>query len=120
MSDSTLASMSDSDWRKRLTLEEYQVLREAATEPAGSGEYDKFYPSSGHFVCRCCGAALYAAAAKFDSGSGWPAFDQCYTGSLHFKPDLAHFGTFGGRVEILCKACGGHLVCLPRIPNRPA
>jgi len=67
---------SDADWKKELNAQEFQVLRKKGTEPARTGEYDKFYPSEGHFVCRGCGTPLYSAKAKFDSGCGWPSFTK--------------------------------------------
>ncbi|EOD33826.1 putative peptide methionine-R-sulfoxide reductase, partial [Emiliania huxleyi CCMP1516] len=84
--------------REQLSDEEYYVLRQKGTEYPGSGKYDKFYPKAGHFVCGGCGAPLYSAAAKFDSGCGWPAFDRITDTSLGMR-----------RVEILCGSCGGHL-----------
>ena len=84
----------------------FQVLRKKGTEPAGTGEYDKFFPKEGHFVCKGCGNPLYSAQSKFNSGCGWPAFDKCYKGALITETDM----TFGmKRVEIMCGACDGHL-----------
>ena len=60
-------------WKKLLTAEEFNVLRQKGTERAGTGEYNKSYPAGGVFVCRGCGAPLYKADTKFDSGCGWPA-----------------------------------------------
>lgn len=97
---------SDADWKKELNAQEFQVLRKKGTEPARTGEYDKFYPSEGHFVCRGCGTPLYSAKAKFDSGCGWPAFDKCYAGAVKTEVD----NSFGmRRVEIMCAGCDGHL-----------
>lgn len=97
---------SDEEWRKVLSKEEYEVLREKGTERAGTGEYDKFAPKEGHFACRGCGAALYSAESKFNSGCGWPAFDKCYDKAVHTTTDTSY-----GRVrtEITCAACDGHL-----------
>jgi hypothetical protein len=66
---------------EQLSAKEYHVLREKGTEAAGTGEYDKLYPKQGYFACRACGAPLYSATAKFRSGCGWPAFDQCFKGA---------------------------------------
>ncbi|EGD80339.1 SelR domain-containing protein [Salpingoeca rosetta] len=99
---------TDQEWKSLLSREEYRILREKGTERAGSGEYDKFYPKKGegHFACRGCGNPLYSAAAKFNSGCGWPAFDKCYKGAVTTHVD----NSFGmRRVEIVCGACGGHL-----------
>ena len=97
---------SASEWKSTLNAQEFQVLRQKGTEPARTGEYDKFYPTEGHFVCRGCGTPLYSAKAKFDSGCGWPAFDKCYTGAVKTEVD----NSFGmRRVEIMCAGCDGHL-----------
>ena len=94
------------DWRRALTPDEYRVLREKATEPARSGEYNDLYPSEGYFVCRGCKNPLFSAAAKYKSGCGWPSFDRCYVGSLRVQPDFSHGDQ---RVEIVCTQCDGHL-----------
>jgi len=99
---------SAEEWRKELSAEEFSVLREKGTEAAGSSEYDKFTPKpgEGHFVCRGCKNPLYSAAAKFQSGCGWPAFDMCYEGAVKTNVD----NSFGmRRIEILCNRCDGHL-----------
>lgn len=97
---------SESDWRAALSTQEYNVLREKGTEYPGTGEYDRFYPSEGHFVCAGCGNALYSAESKFKSGCGWPAFDKCYVGGVKTETD----STLGmRRVEIMCAKCDGHL-----------
>jgi peptide-methionine (R)-S-oxide reductase len=69
-------------------------------------EYDKFYPKEGHFVCAGCGQPLYTAAAKFDSGCGWPAFDKIVDGAVVTQTDETLGMT---RIEIMCSSCGGHL-----------
>mmetsp|Transcript_47535 Transcript_47535/g.152321 ORF Transcript_47535/g.152321 Transcript_47535/m.152321 type:complete len:183 (-) Transcript_47535:63-611(-) len=84
----------------------YKVLRGKGTEPARSGEYDKFYPKTGYFVCKACKHPLYSAGAKFDSGCGWPAFDKCFENALVTKTDESYGMK---RVEIMCGSCGGHL-----------
>ena len=104
--DVTRVEKPESEWKQELDAQAFQVLRQKGTEPARTGEYDKFYPSEGHFVCRGCGTPLYSAKSKFDSGCGWPAFDKCYAGALKTEIDNA-FGM--RRVEIMCAACDGHL-----------
>ena len=94
------------DWKSKLSAEEYRVLREKGTEAEGTGEYDKFYPKTGYFVCRGCGNPLFSAGAKFKSGCGWPSFDRCYAGSINVQPDLSHGER---RIELVCVECGGHL-----------
>lgn len=90
---------SDAEWKKELDQTSFQVLRKKGTEPAGTGEYDKFYPTEGHFVCKGCGNPLYSAESKFNSGCGWPAFDKCYKGALITETDM----TFG------MKRVGGYI-----------
>jgi len=105
LSDDQLKGMTEAAWMKRLSRSDYMVLRQKGTEPRGS-HYDHFYPSEGHFVCKGCCAPLYSAAAKFDSGCGWPAFDKCYRGAVASTRDESHGMV---RVEITCARCGGHL-----------
>mmetsp|Transcript_47536 Transcript_47536/g.152325 ORF Transcript_47536/g.152325 Transcript_47536/m.152325 type:complete len:168 (-) Transcript_47536:63-566(-) len=97
---------TDAEWKKELSDTEYKVLRGKGTEPARSGEYDKFYPKTGYFVCKACKHPLYSAGAKFDSGCGWPAFDKCFENALVTKTDESYGMK---RVEIMCGSCGGHL-----------
>eukprot|EP00755_Sulcionema_specki_P015048 Sspe_Gene.9509::Locus_3199_Transcript_1_7_Confidence_0.273_Length_572::g.9509::m.9509/K07305/msrB; peptide-methionine (R)-S-oxide reductase len=101
-----MATVSDEEWRKRLSAQEYHVLREKGTERPQSGEYNDFYPKSGYFACRGCGTPLYTAASKFKCGCGWPAFDKCFKGRVKTEID-----TSAGmrRIEIMCQECGGHL-----------
>jgi peptide-methionine (R)-S-oxide reductase len=97
---------SEEEWKQSLSPEEYNVLREKGTERPRTGEYDKYYPKNGFFKCRACGNPLYSAAAKFNSGCGWPAFDKCFRNSIEIEVD----NSFGmKRVEIMCGNCGGHL-----------
>ncbi len=98
--------MTEAEWKAKLTPMEYNVLRQKGTERAGTGEYDTFYPSEGHFVCKACDNPLYSAEAKFKSGCGWPAFDKCYENAIKVEVD----NSFGmRRVEIMCNRCDGHL-----------
>ena len=99
-------SRPDSEWRASLSPAQFHVLREKGTEPPGSGEYNKFYPSSGTFACAGCNTPLYRAATKFDSGCGWPAFYEALPGAIELHEDRS-----GGRVrtEMVCGTCQGHL-----------
>ena len=73
---------------------------------AHAGLYDEYYPDSGHFACAGCNQPLYSAAAKFESGCGWPAFDRIFEHSVVVQSDVS-YGMV--RNEILCSNCGGHL-----------
>lgn len=94
------------DWKKKLTSEQYAVLREKATEAPFSGKllYNK---EKGTYICAACGAELFSSDAKFDSGCGWPSFyDIKDKKNIEFKADSSHGMQ---RIEVLCKNCGGHL-----------
>lgn len=97
---------TESDWRERLTPEQYRVLREKGTERAFTGEYvDE--KRVGTYRCAGCGAELFASDTKYDSGSGWPSFWQpADPGAIAFESD----GSLGMvRTEAMCASCGGHL-----------
>ena len=99
-------SMLEEDWRVRLSPEQFRILRQKGTEAPFSGEYDKFYPKAGVFVCAGCNAPLFTASSKFDSGCGWPAFFENIPGAVNRQADHS-FGQL--RTEITCASCGGHL-----------
>ncbi|CAO1613746.1 unnamed protein product [Sympodiomycopsis kandeliae] len=97
---------TDEQWRAQLSKEQFRVLRQQGTEMAGSGKYDSHYPSDGVYTCAGCDSPLYKANTKFKSGCGWPAFFDAIPGAIDRHVD----STFGmKRIEITCKACGGHL-----------
>jgi peptide-methionine (R)-S-oxide reductase len=98
-------SMSDDGWREKLTPEQYQVLRKHGTERAGTSPLDKKY-DPGTYYCAGCGAPLFAADTKFNSGSGWPSFYQPMDGAIETDTDRSFFMT---RTEVHCQKCGGHL-----------
>ncbi len=87
----------------RLTPAEERVIVHKGTEAPFSGKYHAFN-EKGTYVCRRCGALLYRSTAKFDSGCGWPSFDEEIAGAVRRRPDAD-----GRRTEILCAACGAHL-----------
>ncbi|KAI0343205.1 peptide methionine sulfoxide reductase msrB [Trametopsis cervina] len=96
---------SEGEWRAVLNKEQFRILREKGTEPAGTGKYDKFY-KDGTYNCAGCGTPLYTSKHKFDSGCGWPAFFDAIPGAVSRHEDRSWGMT---RIEITCTACGGHL-----------
>jgi peptide-methionine (R)-S-oxide reductase len=98
--------LSETEWRARLSPEQYHVLREAGTERAFAGDLN-FNHATGHYDCAGCGNTLFESTRKFDSGSGWPSF------TAPISPDVVteHVDTAHGmrRVEIRCSKCDGHL-----------
>jgi peptide-methionine (R)-S-oxide reductase len=88
-----------------LTAEEEYIIAQKGTERAFTGEYNNF-KGDGIFICRRCNAPLYDTTTKFDSGCGWPSFDDELPGAIARHEDRA-FGM--RRVEITCANCGGHL-----------
>ncbi|ABC64362.1 peptide-methionine (R)-S-oxide reductase MsrB [Erythrobacter litoralis] len=96
----------DSDWREKLTPEQFHVLREKGTERAFTGQYDKFY-EDGEYYCAGCGAKLFESDAKYNSGCGWPAFTKPAEGeAVEEHRDVSH-GMI--RTEVTCANCDGHL-----------
>jgi peptide methionine sulfoxide reductase msrA/msrB len=100
--ETTMTSDSEITLNK-LTPEEERVIVHKGTEMPGTGKYDKFF-EEGTYTCKQCGAELYRSSDKFNSGCGWPAFDDEIRGAVHRSTDADGF-----RVEITCARCGGHL-----------
>jgi peptide-methionine (R)-S-oxide reductase len=97
---------SEQEWQQELTPAQYDVLRRAGTEPPFSGEY-VFNKDSGDYRCAGCGAVLFSAETKFDSGTGWPSFTEpAVAEAVELRPDGSHGMN---RIEVLCRSCGGHL-----------
>jgi len=98
-------SLSNSEWKKRLSEPQYDVLREEGTERAGTSPLDR-EKRPGVFVCAGCGLPLFTSAMKFNSGTGWPSFFTFIPGSLGTRKD--HKLIFMTRTEYHCIRCGGH------------
>lgn len=95
---------TEEEWRKKLSTEEYRVLRNKGTEAPYTGKYFKSH-DQGHYVCAGCGKVLFSSEDKFDSGCGWPSFSKSAE-KVEEKRDQSHGMT---RTEVLCPDCGGHL-----------
>jgi len=101
--DEPLALPKD-EWRKRLTPDQYRVLREEGTEPAGTSPLNQ-EKRAGVFVCTGCGLPLFTSAMKYESGTGWPSFFTTIPGAFKTKRD---FKLILPRTEYHCARCGGH------------
>jgi peptide-methionine (R)-S-oxide reductase len=99
-------NLSDEEWRKKLTPEQYSVLREKGTEAPFTGEllHNK---DSGMYTCAACGSELFDSKTKFDSGSGWPSFYDVANSETVKLVDDSSLGM--QRTEVICTNCGGHL-----------
>jgi peptide-methionine (R)-S-oxide reductase len=99
-------SVSDDEWRQRLTPEQYQVLRRKGTERPFTGEY-VHAKQDGTYHCAACGAELFSSSTKFESGTGWPSFyEPANRENVELHTDSSHGMV---RTEVTCRRCGGHL-----------
>jgi len=96
---------TEEELKKKLTPEEYKVLREKGTETPGTGKllYEK---RNGVYVCKVCGNQLFASGTKFDSDTGWPSFDEALPDAVILREDTS-LGM--SRTEVTCARCGSHL-----------
>ena len=96
----------DSEWRDRLSAQQYRVLRKKRTERPFTGEY-VHTDDKGVYRCAGCAAPLFDSDAKFDSGTGWPSFSEpAIAEAVELHRDL---GLGMLRTEVTCRRCGGHL-----------
>jgi peptide-methionine (R)-S-oxide reductase len=96
---------SDAEWRKLLTPQQYDVLRRAGTERAGSSPLDHFY-KRGTYLCAGCALPLFSSRTKFNSGTGWPSFYAALPRAVTLHEDRSLFAT---RTAVNCRRCDGHL-----------
>ena len=96
---------SKAEWKAMLTNFQYRVMREEATERAGSSPLDKNY-AAGTYHCRGCDLPLYSSKTKYDSGTGWPSFYQSLPNAIGTKVDRKLLSV---RTECHCRRCGSHL-----------
>lgn len=106
MTHSKKVEKTDAEWRDQLDPETYRITRQKGTEPAFTGEYHD-NKEQGAYLCVCCGAELFHANEKYNSGSGWPSFWQpsCKE-NIATETDLG-YGMV--RTEVLCSQCDAHL-----------
>lgn len=98
--------MKEEELKKKLTKEQYHVLRERGTERPFTSELLE-NKKSGMYTCAACGSQLFSSKAKFDSGTGWPSFDEpANKENIVLEEDFDH-GMH--RIEVKCKKCGSHL-----------
>lgn len=96
--------LSDSEWRQRLTDEQYRVLRDEGTEPPHTSPLNG-EKRAGTYVCAGCDLGLFRSETKYESGTGWPSFYQPMQGRIDTKLD---FKLIYPRTEYHCARCGGH------------
>ncbi len=97
---------TDREWMKQLTREQFMVTRLKETEPSFTGRYWDNH-ARGYYTCVCCGAFLFSSATKFDSGTGWPSFNQPMAAD---RIDSEVDNKLGEpRIEVMCTDCGAHL-----------
>src|ERR1700685_1101228 len=102
----TKVTLTDEEWRQRLTPEQYKVLRKASTERPFTGQY-VHVNDKGMYTCAGCGAELFSSDTKFDSGTGWPSF---FAPANEAAVDEHRDWSMGiPRTEVRCANCGGHL-----------
>ncbi|CAN6561187.1 unnamed protein product [Malus baccata var. baccata] len=99
-------SVSDQEWKEKLTEEQFYVTRKKGTERAFTGEYWNT-KTKGTYHCICCDTPLFESSTKFNSGTGWPSYYQPIGDNVKSKLDLSIF--MMPRTEVLCAACDAHL-----------
>ncbi len=104
--DISTVNKTEEEWKKILTDEEYNVLREAGTERAYTGKYTDI-KADGNYYCKACDNLLFTSETKYHSGCGWPAFyDIAGNSAVETREDNSHGMS---RIEVLCKKCHSHL-----------
>lgn len=96
---------TDTEWKEKLSAEEYHVLRQKGTERPFTGEFNAHF-EDGEYHCKACNAKLFESNHKFESGCGWPSFDQAIDGAIEYIRDTTHGMV---RTETVCANCGSHL-----------
>jgi len=99
-------TISETEWREKLTPEEYYVTREKGTERPFTGKYNDSQ-EPGIYSCICCGQDLFDSSEKFDSGTGWPSYWNPINGEAVITEEDHSFGMV--RTEVMCSNCDAHL-----------
>ncbi|MBI3952452.1 MAG: peptide-methionine (R)-S-oxide reductase MsrB [Candidatus Doudnabacteria bacterium] len=98
--------ITEEEWKRKLSPEQYRILREKGTEAPFSGEYLDSH-EKGMYRCAACGAELFSSGTKFDSGTGWPSFTEpANLKNIDLRDDYSEGSR---RIEVACKNCGSHL-----------
>ena len=106
MAEEKKVQMKDEEWRKKLTPEQYRVLRKQGTEPAFTGKYWNNH-EKGTYKCVCCDNDLFSSETKYESGTGWPSFwKPIAPENIATRADNSFFTK---RTEVLCSRCDAHL-----------
>lgn len=98
-------TITEKEWKEKLSFEQYSILREGKTETPFSGDL-LYMQDEGIYECSACGNPIFISENKFDSGCGWPSFDNAIPGSIILTPDFSHDMI---RTEVTCAKCGSHL-----------
>ncbi len=106
MTKATKSTLTDSEWKEKLTDEQFRVTRKHGTERAFSHEYND-EKRDGNYNCICCGATLFLSDSKFDSGTGWPSFFQ--PANQETIGEHSDNTLFMRRTEVRCNECDAHL-----------
>lgn len=108
--------MTNDDWKKKLTPEQFHILREKGTERPFTGTL-LYNDKQGSYTCAACGAQLFDSETKFSTDCGWPSFYDAKEGSVVLSDDNS---LSMSRVEVTCAQCGGHLGhVFPDAPDQP-
>jgi len=115
-----MMDLTEDEWKKKLTLEQYHILREKGTEVPGTGKL-LYNDESGKYVCAACGQELFGSEAKYESTMpgliGWPSFSAAAGNDAIELRDDDSMGMH--RTEVICKNCGSHLGHLFEDPSSP-
>jgi len=104
--DSSSLKLTNAEWKKKLTPQQYHITRDKGTEYPYTGKYYNFN-EKGIYTCVCCGTELFESDTKFESGCGWPSFFDVYSNKNVILREDTSAGML--RTEIICKKCEAHL-----------